>query len=298
MSFKTISAILRGAWLIDKNWANAHLPMVISVLKQGGTLAGLYEGENEENPKATQPQKLATKAGVVYKVGYYTDLSRLPEGSTALISLTGPLLKYGGACSLGMTDKAAIIQRAANAPNIKGIILDVDSPGGQAYGTSLLADVIKSVQKPTIAIIDDGIAASAAMWVASAANEIYATKKTDQFGSVGVYTTLYDWKSYFEKEGLPVHEIYAPQSIDKNADYRAAINGNYEQMQDELKVLADAFISTISTNRAGKIKGDEWKGGKMFYAKDAQRIGLIDGIKSFDQVVKRMDQLLIVPLRN
>jgi protease-4 len=52
-------------------------------------------------------------------------------------------------------------------------------------------------QKPVVAIIDDGIAASAAMWIASAASEIYLTKKTDQVGSIGVYTTLADWYSYY-----------------------------------------------------------------------------------------------------
>jgi ClpP class serine protease len=52
-------------------------------------------------------------------------------------------------------------------------------------------------------MIDDGIAASAAMWIASAAShEIYTTQKTDMVGSIGVYTTVADWYGYFAKEGF------------------------------------------------------------------------------------------------
>jgi ClpP class serine protease len=45
-------------------------------------------------------------------------------------------------------------------------------------------------------------------------------------------------------------------------------------------------------NRAGKIQGFDWATGKMYYSKEAQRIGLIDGQKTFDQVVRRMNTLI------
>lgn len=292
MSFKTVSAILRGGWLLDKGWAESHLPLLVSVLKGQGTFASLFDDEDDEDDKATEPNKVLSQAGVVYKVGYYTDMSRIPERSIAMISLTGPLMKYGGACSYGMIDKASLIQRTAKSPNISGIIFDIDSPGGQVSGTTILADEIRSISKPTISMVNDGMAASGAIWIGSSSKEFYVTKKTDQVGSVGVYATLYDYNAYLEKEGLKVHEIYAPQSTDKNAGYHEALKGNYSPVQEDLRLLAQEFIDTIERNRAGKIKGDEWKTGKMFYGKDAARIGLIDGIKSFDQVIKRMDQMI------
>jgi protease-4 len=156
----------------------------------------------------------------------------------------------------------------------------------------MVADIIKSIQKPTISVIDDGMAASAGYWIATAADEIYVTKETSEVGSVGVYCTLYDWKTYFEKEGLPVIEVYAPQSTEKNLDYRNALKGDEKLLKDSLRVLADQFIKTVSANRDGKLTSNEWNAGAMFYAKDAQKIGLIDGIKSLEQVVQRMDQLI------
>lgn len=64
---------------------------------------------------------------------------------------------------------------------------------------------------------------------------------------------------------------------------------------EELSVIADQFINAITANRSGKIKNSEWKSGKMFFAKDAQRIGLIDGIKTFSQIVKRMEFVINQP---
>jgi len=266
----------------------------MSVLNGSGNFAGIT-GDDAEKQRDTEAKKvLSNKAGVVYSVGYYTDLSRIPSGAIAMVNITGPVTKYGDICAYGSVDHVATITRLNNAPNIKGIILNIDSPGGEAAGTAMLADAIKaaSINKPVIAMIDDGIAASAAMWVASAAQEIYTTQKTDMVGSIGVYTTIADWYGYMAEQGLNVRDIYAPQSTDKNLDYKEALKGNDAPIKEELQVLAQEFIDTVAKNRSGKIKGDSWSTGKMFYSKDAIKIGLIDGQKSFDQVVRRMDTLV------
>jgi protease IV len=287
MSFLLASALLRGGWLIEQGYAEQHLPLVIRMVNGEGISFG---DDREEN---TEARVLAHAGAGVYGVGYYTDLSKLPDNSIAVLDIIGPVTKYGDMCSYGSAEHASTIGRLANAPNVSSIILNIDSPGGQVDGTTMLADAVKaaSSKKPVVAMIDDGMAASAAMWIASAADEIYVTKKTDQVGSIGVYCTLADWVGYAEKQGLKVREIYAPQSTEKNGTYRQAIAGNEEPMKQDLAVIADEFISTIKKNRAGKLTSDKWNSGGMFYAKEAKQIGLIDGIKSFDQVIKRTNQL-------
>jgi len=291
----TISAILRGQWLIEKQWADSQLPMVLSFMKGEAVDFGAKESKADINPQLFS-KKVAHAS--VYSVRPSSDVRGLPGGSIAMITLAGPMLKRGDMCSYGMADQAQLVNRLANADNIDGILLNIDSPGGQADGTAMLSDAIKnaSKSKPVVAIIDDGMAASAAMWIASAANEIFVTQATDQVGSIGVYTQVADWNSYYKEAlKLNVQDIYAPQSTDKNKDYKDAVNGDISGIEADLAVLADQFINTVATNRAGKIKGDSWKTGKMFYAKDAIRIGLIDGIKSFDQVVSRMTKLINYP---
>lgn len=291
MSFKTTSAILRGHWLLEKSWAQSHLPLVAALIK--GNNADFGFKEKQENTGFTEVLSNKKSSGV-YKVGYYTDLQNMPDGSIAMITIAGPVLKYGDWCSYGTIDYAATINKIANAANISGILLNIDSPGGEAYGTQLLVSAIKdaAAKKSVVAVIDDGIAASAAMWIASAATEIYVTRTTDMVGSVGVYTTIADWYAYFEAEGLKVRDIYAPQSEEKNLDYKEALSGKDDLIKAELKVLCDAFINDVQTNRSATLTSDEWKKGKMFYAKDAMKIGLINGIKTFQQVIDRMGAMI------
>jgi protease-4 len=165
----------------------------------------------------------------------------------------------------------------------------VDSPGGQVDGTASFANAIKSFSKPMIGYVDDGMAASAAMWMISAADEVYASLEQDQVGSIGVYTSIADWNAYFEKQGLKVLDIYAPQSTDKNKGYYDALKGNEDLIKEELSVIAANFISAVKQNRGDVTTANQsaWDSGKMFYAKDATKIGLIDGVKSFDQVISK-----------
>lgn len=300
MSFNVYSAILRGKWLLDKQWATSHFPLVMQLL-EGKTVdfgnRKAYnddaDGEDERTPEEKAGIRLMAGKTNVYQVRPFSKLNELPFDSIAVLNIAGPLMKRGGMCSYGMVDHTDLINRLANADNVSGIILSIDSPGGQADGTASFADAIKNAgtKKPVIAVIEDGMAASAAMWIASAANEIYVTQKTDQVGSIGVYTTIADWNAYYANEGLPVKDIYAPQSTDKNRGYNEALQGNEDMIKEELRVLADQFINTVATNRKGKLTNDSWKTSSMFYANDAIKIGLIDGIKSFDQVVNRLNTI-------
>jgi protease IV len=288
MSFTTISAILRGRWLLDRQWAEVHLPVVAKILVGESVTGGNIKKEQLETKSSYQMSG-------VQPVYYSTDLSKIPEGSIAIIKIAGPLLKYGDMCSYGMIDKAGLIGSAASSPNISAIILDVDSPGGQVEGTSMLSDTIVRAKqrKPVVAVVDDGMAASAAMWIASSANELYVTQRTDQVGSIGVYCTLADWPAHYKDYyKLPTRQIYAPQSTAKNINYREAIQGNDEPITEELRVICDEFIKAVKRNRGSRLSGSEWSTGRMFYAKEAMKVGLIDGIKTFEQVVQRTKSLI------
>lgn len=297
MAFNTtISAILRGVWLIEKSYANSQMPLVMRVLNGEGSFSDKFQIEEAKDLTPTLFEfSSISSSQKVYSVSPNSDLSYLEDGSVAMINISGPLMKNGGMCSYGMLDIAQLVSKTGNANNISGIILNIDSPGGQAYGTSQLADTIKQVdkRKPVVAVINDGMAASAAMWIASAAREIYVTKKTDKVGSIGVYTTIADFnKHYQEYFKLPIFDVYAPQSIDKNKSYADAIAGNDAELKEDLSVLAQQFIDTISENRGDRLTNDSWNTGKMFYAKDAIKIGLIDGQKSFEEVVNRLNVLI------
>lgn len=299
MSFTTVSALLRGKWLINKQYAEQHMPFVVGLLKGNGNVDLLYDkksysDDREDSGEDQRPRNhcALTVSEKAVTVGYYQDWNQAPQGSIALIRIAGPILKYGDMCTYGSIDYERMITSADGHPNIGGIALKIDSPGGQVDGTASLASTIKNTKKPVYGFVDDGMMASAAMWIGSATDKLYAGQKHDWIGSVGVYCTLYDWNAYMEKEGVPVHEIYAPQSTEKNADYKDALKGDYKAVEADLKFIANEFITAVKNNRGAVAAAniDAWNKGAMFYAEDAIKIGLIDGIKSFDEMVLELNQ--------
>lgn len=300
--FHTLSAILRGKWLIEHNYAMAHLPMVAQMIDRNNQAAydnsaaykgRLHNSEIEENKPARMT--MAHAAANVYSVNPYSSLTMVPEGSIAMVNITGPILKYGDYCTYGSLEYASLFNKLSKMSGIKGIIANIDSPGGQVDGTATLADTINQVSqiKPVIGIVQDGMAASAGYWIASACNELYATQATDMFGSIGAFTTLIDYVPALEKMGVVVKEIYAPQSADKNKAAKDALADKPELVQEELRMIVEKFIGAVKQNRSSRLdtKANDPFTGKMFFAKEAQQIGLIDGIQTMDYVVNRVEQL-------
>lgn len=288
MSFNTVSAILRGQWLLDNNWAQQHISLVAQMLNGKSVDFG---GEPKKDFEGRSPLSATSPAYLIYP---QRPINAVPEGSVAMINIQGPVLKYGDVCAYGAVDHSRNINRIVSSGKFSGIILNVDGPGGEVHGTAMLADAVKAASKkmPVIGVVDDGMAASADMWIISAASEIYTTKETDQIGSIGIYTTIADWYGYLKKEGFNVRDIYAPQSTEKNKDYRDALEGKDEAISSHLETLANQFIATIRNNRSGKLKNDSWTKGKLFFATEAKEVGLIDDIIPMHQVFERMDQLI------
>lgn len=295
MSFQTASAFLRGGWLIEPSFAKAQLPLIVSMIN--GTFrpdqTTAVSKKEASLPRRTHFTGIQTD---VFKVNPYSSADRLPYNSIVMIDIIGPVLKYGDICSYGTVQYNDLLIRMGNSDRVKGIVLNIDSPGGQADGTGMITDTIREVskQKPVLSVIQDGMAASAGMWIAAAGQEIYVTRATSQVGSIGAYCTIADYAGWFEDNGIKLHEIYAPQSIDKNKEYKDALKGDYSLIENELKFLVEDFKSSVRKNRGGRLKmaGEEPFTGKMYSAKEAIKLGLIDGVRPLAGVIKRMEELI------
>jgi ClpP class serine protease len=300
MSFKLASAILRGHWFIEPAYAQAQLPLILSMLKNEAQLDPLQIDKTANHANSVNlPGRVAfsgSQSTGVFCVNPYTSLDRLPYNSIAMIDIEGPIMKYGGYCSYGTVDQNDLLIRMGNSDRVKGVLLNIDSPGGQVDGTGTFAETIRAVSKikPVIAVIQDGMAASCAMWLAAAAQEIYVTRAKDQVGSIGAYCRFIDYAGYFEQNGIKVIDIYAPQSTDKNKPYRDALKGDAALIESELKFLVEEFkkdVLSFRGNRLNTAKEDPFT-GKLYFAKEAIKIGLIDGIKPMSSVIKRMEELI------
>ena len=214
----------------------------------------------------------------------------------AIIPLRGTMIKYGTMCSYGADEIAAAIDEAAANKKVTGIVLDIDSGGGAVDAVAPLVDAIrraKAARKPVVACCD--LCASAAYWTACECNEIMAANSiSSEFGSIGVMMSFPDYAKYYEKEGIKIHTIYSNLSTYKNAPFEAAKLGKYDDIKtEELDPLARKFQANVRTKRAGKLN-EEIEGilsGKVFYAEDALKHGLIDSIGTLDRAVDRVREL-------
>lgn len=286
MKFRILSAILRQAWAIDERYAVAN----------GGVIAGLIDGmEIDPNPDPVEETRnlpyAVTIAGETKRYSNYDDA---PLDSLAVIPVVGPLMKEDeddcGVFTAGMNTLANRVREADQHPNISSIVLYIDSPGGTVDGTAALADAVKSAEKPVVAFVD-GLMASAALWIGTSASKVVAQNVTTEVGSIGVMLSFQDMQPYWEAKGIKFHRIVADQSKNKNKPFFDALSGDYEAIKTEsLNPLADLFIDAVKANRPAVTDAAVFT-GKMYYAGEALKLGLIDEIGNFDVAVTRAREL-------
>ena len=208
------------------------------------------------------------------------DMLMEPEpGSVAVYPITGLITKYDQMCGpMGTVTLMDMMRKWDNDERISGHLLEIDSGGGEATNIESVARFIRhELKKPVVAWVN-GTAASAAYYIAAAADGIFASQTTDIFGSIGVVLSFADVRPSLEKEGVVFHEIYAEQSDLKNLDFREALQGKYDKVRETLlNPFAAQFISTIQEFRPEITRKDVFR-GEIMTAPDALEYGLIDGI--------------------
>lgn len=286
---KTLSAILRGGWLIQEEFAISHLPMVLSLLNGKTSGQEYMKGSGEfEMPFIIQENGKRINAYKYSENGLVLNQDAFTEKYIAVVPFVGAVTKYNGECGEpGLIKRQGWITELTANKNAVGYISLIDSPGGQADGTPQTANFIKNLTIPTAALIVGG-AYSAGAWIASAHDAIFAADEYCGFGSIGAYTSVVDFSEYFKKQGINVLSLYPNVSRDKNLSYRNAIAGDTKLMLDEIGDLAQSFIDEFELNRGTKLKSKDWNTGKTFGAKQSIEIGLIDGIKPIMELVAEL----------
>lgn len=220
----------------------------------------------------------------------------MPENSVLVVDIKGAIFKEGFCGSAGSLDYARIINDAYANDKIIGIVCLIDSPGGQLSGTPTLYDAIRNPQKPTVSVVNEGVMASAAYWLACGSDYIMATQKTDMIGSIGVMVRMRDSTEADAKEGYKTITVYSTRSPQKNKPYRDALAGDTAALEAELDQAADLFREAVETGRGDKLKPakkgetDVFEGGMLYAGKAIER-GLIDGYGDLNAAVAKVVEL-------
>lgn len=290
MAFSSLySAVCRGKWFISFRDVEANLILVDKLLERGIT----KEDASKRSEAEPIPVLLSTGEKEAKSGNGFADA---PKDSTAIIPIHGTLLKYGTYCSYGTTELADILRQAADTQNISSVLLDIDSGGGSVDAIAPLVAAVQYAQsrgKSVVAHCD--LCASAAYYIASYCDEIIASNQiSSEFGSIGVMMSFPDYAKYYEREGVTVHTIYSNLSDYKNAPFEMAKAGKYEMIkEEELDPLARDFQESVKANRGNKLRLDTagLLRGRMFYAKDAINVGLVDSIGTLEFAIQRAREI-------
>ncbi|MCB1512090.1 MAG: S49 family peptidase, partial [Hyphomicrobiaceae bacterium] len=217
-----------------------------------------------------------------------------PEG-IAVIPIVGTLVCRSGFvdAASGLMSYADIGDAIAGAmadPAVQGLILDMDSPGGEVGGLFDLVDRIKGLQaasgKPLWAVANES-ALSAAYAIASAADRIYVTR-TGEVGSVGVVAAHVDESGADAKAGLSWSFVFAgDRKIDGNPHSALSERARADIQADVDRLYAE-FCALVAANRGLTPDGARATEAAIFRGDLAVRAGLADRIGTLDTALADM----------
>lgn len=220
---------------------------------------------------------------------YLNDTEEQDFPFVSVITIDGPITRNGGGCSYGSIDHRDLMMSAADHPLCRGHIFIIDSPGGSAWAKNdykQAIDYAHSKGQKVLAFID-GMCASAAMYLASFCDESYYMHPKNEIGSIGVMAVFYTEKNGGTNKytNETYHEIYDPESFEKNKSWRDIANSNDDKaLIEELAELGREFRADVKA--AFPNATEEHLHGRVFNAEDVEGI-LVDGQSSFMEVVQR-----------
>lgn len=244
-------------------------------------LATILAIANGEGPG---PQAVAARLGRPLQNAPKVEI----RDGVAIVPVHGPIFRraslftdVSGATSVSML--ARDFRAALESPEVSAIVLDIDSPGGEANGIHELAAMIRDArgQKPICAYVG-GMAASAAYWIASACEEIVADD-TALVGSIGTVLAVPapGATSSSQVEFVSSVSPYKRPDLgtkDGRAQYQKRVDDN-----------AAVFVENVARNRAvtpDQVAEKFGKGG-LLMAREALTVGMIDKLGSFEGTVAR-----------
>ena len=241
--------------------------------------------------EAERQKQLAAKAAAgslsAEDVGYAVN-----SNGTALFSISGPIAKkrssFGGGAST--VELRRMVRHAKTNTDVKRAAFKTDSPGGQVSGLFDLVDDIEAFTqvKPTLTYIED-LAASAA-FATSCPTALIVANPTALVGCIGTYMTLYDTSRMAQNQGVEAHVIRAGKFKGAGTPGTKLTTEQLDEFQREVESLNAFFLAAVAKGRGMTPEQvAEIADGRMWIAAEAQAMGLIDGVGSWDDALTLLE---------
>ena len=221
------------------------------------------------------------------------------------ISMRGQV--YGG--NVGVIEISNIIYSSRPAvkdlkmfgddPSIKAVILRINSPGGVTAASQEIYDMVKRVQekKPVISSME-AVAASGAYYIALPSDVIVANPGTIT-GSIGVIMEWPVLEKLLQKLGIEFEVIKSKEHKDIGSTHRRLTERERQLMQEMVTDVYDQFVAVTSEHRGMTLDSvSKYADGRVFSGRQAQALGFVDTLGSFEVAVEICGDLIGIPEPN
>ncbi|MDQ7002684.1 MAG: signal peptide peptidase SppA [Ghiorsea sp.] len=278
-----------------------------SIKAYDGHLGQLFIGEGWVDALLYPEQadaKLQAKTGhadlIDYKAYVMANSSFLPsppeQADNWVGIITGSGQIYSGEQPSGMIGSDSMVDllnTALDDDRIKAVVLRLNTPGGSAQASESIrhaVEVLRQHGKPVVVSMGS-MAASGGYWIASAADEIWASPATIT-GSIGVFGIVPNISNSLNKlgihtDGLGTTKLAGAMRIDKPLTPELA-----ESIQLSIDQIYQEFISHVAQGRnIPQAKVEELAQGRVWSGKDAKDLGLVDALGNLDDAIKAAARL-------
>ena len=225
-------------------------------------------------PAVTLPQGVAAPSSAPYT--QHDGLATVPLYGTMLrraSGLDGLLFRMFGEAFAETGELARLMGQLQQDPSVHTVLLDIDSPGGTVNGTpELAAAVARLSREKHVYAYTAGLCCSAAYWVASQADAIYAAPSA-RVGSIGVLMPVTDSSDAYSQHGLKVEVFAAGKYKAAGLSGTTMTDEQRQLLQGQVEATWQDFKSAVNRRRS---VADEDMEGQTFAGADAKRRRLVD----------------------
>jgi len=227
--------------------------------------------------------------------------SRRPK--VGVIRLEGVIgLPWPARSGLSLGSIGGPLEHAFRLKNLKAVALAINSPGGSATQSSLIAKRVRALAAehgvPVLAFVED-VAASGGYWLATAGDEIYADESSI-VGSIGVITASFGFTDLLQRIGIERRVHTAGPRKAMLDPFRAEQPEDVTRLEEIQQEIHGNFKTQVRERRGSRLKGDDTGlfSGEIWAAREALTLGLIDGIGDLRTILRSRfgNQVKLVPV--
>lgn len=229
------------------------------------------------------------------RFGEYADFIQV-EGNTAIVPVEGKLHAKENWITrmfgvMTYETLANIMAFLATDDDIKNVLLNIDSPGGEAKGLDVATDAIAAVQAVGKKVVShtSGDMMSAAYWIGSTGSPVTASRHAE-VGSIGVTATHVEYSEMHKDNGINITVLRKGKEKALATPFEKLTDKAREQIDRSMERSYTAFIDTVAENRglSSEHVRRHIATGRVFSSQEGVDLNLIDEVASFNDTANRL----------